>query len=207
MSASAICRRRRRALAGALGALLLALGPVPPAAIAQTPPAPGADQPQAQPKPAEQTQPKPAEQTQPKPAEQAQPKPREQAPSKPPEQAEHKPVPSAEPVVTNNAEAVLGKKVVGSKGENLGLVVDVLVDKSGEPQAAVIDFGGFLGVGSRKVAIDWKLLDFSQLEQNGTVVLGLDRAQISAAPEYKPGKPGPSVVTTPPAPDATQKNP
>ena len=39
------------------------------------------------------------------------------------------------------------------------LVVDVLVDRSGLPLGAVIDFGGFLGVGSRKIAIDWQLLD------------------------------------------------
>jgi hypothetical protein len=37
--------------------------------------------------------------------------------------------------------------------------------------------------------------------------LGLGRDQIASAPEYKPGKPGPAVMTSPPAPDATQKNP
>jgi len=125
-----------------------------------------------------------------------------QPPSKP------KPSEATEPVISSNAVSVLGKKVIGPKGENLGLVVDLLVDQSGQPQAAVIDFGGFLGVGSRKIAIDWKLLDFSQLEHKGTVELGLDRADITSAPEYKPDKPqGSSVVTVPPPPDATQKNP
>jgi hypothetical protein len=178
MSGSATCSRRRAALAGAFAALTLA---VPCVAMAQA--APSAGQPQAQAKPPDQPQPKPEA------------------------QAEPKPGPSAEPVVTNNAASVLGKKVVGPKGENLGLVVDVLVNQSGEPQAAVIDFGGFLGVGSRKIAIDWKLLDFSQLEHGETVELGLGRAQIQAAPEYKSGKPAPAVVKTTPAPDATQKNP
>jgi hypothetical protein len=129
------------------------------------------------------------------------------AEAKPAEQAQAKPAESAEPVLSSNASSVLGKKVVGPKGESLGLIVDVLVDTSGQPQAAVIDFGGFLGVGSRKIAIDWNILDFSQLGHGGTVELGLGRAQIAAAPEYKPGKPGPAVMTTPPAPDATQKNP
>jgi hypothetical protein len=181
MSGSAAPSRQRRALAGALAALILALPGVAAShaiastLVAQTTPAPSAGQPEAKPKP--------------------------------PEQTESKPPPSAEPVVASNAASVLGKKVVGPKGENLGLVVDVLVDQSGQPQAAVIDFGGFLGVGSRKTAIDWKLLDFSQLEHGETVELGLDRSQIEAAPEYKPGKPSPAVVTTPPAPDATQKNP
>lgn len=95
---------------------------------------------------------------------------------------------------------MLGKKVKGPNGEDLGLVVDVLVDPDGQPHAAVIDFGGFLGLGSRKIAIDWKALDFAALGRAGTVELGLDRAQITAAPEYKPGPPGAELVTAPPAP-------
>jgi hypothetical protein len=122
-------------------------------------------------------------------------------------QAQSQPPQSAESVVSGGAASVLGQKVVGPKGESLGLIVDVLVDPSGRPQAAIVDFGGFLGVGSRKIAIDWNILDFSHLGHGGTVELGLGRAQIAAAPEYKPGSSGPAVMTTPPAPDATQKNP
>jgi len=98
----------------------------------------------------------------------------------------------------NDATAVLGKKVKGPNGEDLGLVTDVLIDPAGAPRAAVIDFGGFLGVGSRKIAIDWKALDFARLGQSGAVGLGLERSQIEAAPEYKPGPPGTVIVSRPP---------
>jgi hypothetical protein len=104
------------------------------------------------------------------------------------------------PLPSSEAASVLGKKVRGPNGEDLGLVVDVLLDPNGQPRAAVIDFGGFLGVGSRKIAIDWKALDFTSLGRAGTIELGLDREQIAAAPEYKPGPPGTAVVTAPPAP-------
>lgn len=107
---------------------------------------------------------------------------------------------NVEPLPSNDAASVLGKKVKGPHGEDLGLIVDVLVDADGKPHAAVIDFGGFLGVGSRKIAIDWKALGFTSLSRAGTVGLGLDRAQIAAAPEYKPGPPGADVVTALPAP-------
>ena len=107
---------------------------------------------------------------------------------------------NVEPLPSNEGAPVLGKKVKGPNGEALGLVVDVLVDPNGQPRAAVIDFGGFLGVGSRKIAIDWKALDFTSLGRAGTIELGLSRAQIAAAPEYKPGPPGAVVVTAPPAP-------
>jgi hypothetical protein len=93
-----------------------------------------------------------------------------------------------------------GKKVKPPNGEDLGLIVDVLVDTDGRPRAAVIDFGGFLGVGSRRIAIEWRALDFMPLGRAGSVELGLNRAQIAAAPEYKPGLPGAVVVTAPPAP-------
>jgi hypothetical protein len=113
-------------------------------------------------------------------------------PSKPPE--------NVEPLTSREAAPVLGKKVEGPNGENLGLIVDVLVDPDGRPRAAVIDFGGFLGVGSRKIAIDWKALDFTALGRGGSVQLGLDRAQIAKAPEYEPGPPGAKAVIAPPAP-------
>jgi hypothetical protein len=110
---------------------------------------------------------------------------------------------------STDAASALGKKVKGPNGEDLGLIVDVLVGPDGRPRAAVIDFGGFLGVGSRKIAIDWKVLDFGPLRRAGTAILGLDRAQIAAAPEYKPGPPGTDVVTAPttsaPPPVDTQK--
>ena len=54
-----------------------------------------------------------------------------------------------------DAQAILGKSVRSSAGEDMGRLVDVLVDRDGQPRAAIIDFGGFLGVGSRKIAVDW----------------------------------------------------
>ena len=67
----------------------------------------------------------------------------------------------------------------------MGRVVDVIVDRSGAARAAVIDFGGFLGVGSRKIAIDWSAMRFTGLDH---VTLDLTRDQVKAAPAYEPGK-------------------
>ncbi|MGA7262644.1 MAG: PRC-barrel domain-containing protein, partial [Stellaceae bacterium] len=55
---------------------------------------------------------------------------------------------------------ILGKEVLSAKGEDMGRIVDVLFDEKGEPHAAVIDFGGFLGMGTRKIAISWSALRF-----------------------------------------------
>jgi sporulation protein YlmC with PRC-barrel domain len=63
---------------------------------------------------------------------------------------------------SHELEGILGKEVRSATGENMGRIVDVVVDRNGQVRAAVIDFGGFLGVGSRKIAVDWDAVKFPQ---------------------------------------------
>ncbi len=58
------------------------------------------------------------------------------------------------------AHGVLGRDVRSPANEDMGHIVDVIVDRTGTVRAAVIDFGGFLGVGSRKIVVDWNALRF-----------------------------------------------
>ena len=57
---------------------------------------------------------------------------------------------------------MLGRDVRSPTDEDMGHIVDVIVDRAGTVRAAVIDFGGFLGVGSRKIVVDWNALHFGQ---------------------------------------------
>jgi len=99
------------------------------------------------------------------------------------------PPPSAVILDPLTVQAVLGREVRGVGDENMGRIVDVIVDRSGQVRAAVIDFGGFLGVGSRKIAVDWSILRFGSGEKSDRVVVDLTPAQVKAALEYKDGKP------------------
>jgi hypothetical protein len=90
-----------------------------------------------------------------------------------------------EPLNADESLGVLGKPVVAPNGEALGLITDVIVGRDGRPRAAVIDFGGFLGVGSRKIAVDWNLLSFDPESRDRPAVLALNRREIKAAPEYR----------------------
>jgi hypothetical protein len=90
---------------------------------------------------------------------------------------------------TQSVQAVLGKGVRSSTGEDMGRLVDVVVDQNGQPRAAIIDFGGFLGVGSRKIAVDWGVLNFSGRADKGVITAALTRDQVRSAPEFKEGSP------------------
>jgi len=98
--------------------------------------------------------------------------------------------PSVTVLNTHEVEGILGRQVLGADEQNMGRIVDVIVDHSGRVRAAVIDFGGFLGVGSRKIAVDWSALHFPPPGQpNAKISLDLTRDQVKAAPEYQEGKP------------------
>ncbi len=108
--------------------------------------------------------------------------------------AANPPAPPAAPEMTilakHEVEGILGREVRSAADEDMGRIVDVLVDRAGQVRAAIIDFGGFLGVGSRKIAVDWNALHFPEPGKAGErIALELTRDQVKNAPEYKDGKP------------------
>jgi len=105
-------------------------------------------------------------------------------------------------VPPSQALAILGHKVADPEGKDIGRLIDVLVDLNSQPQAAVIDFGGFMGVGSRKIAVQWAALHFAPDDAKHPITLNLTPDQIKTAPEYKDvARPAPVVVATPPVND------
>ena len=119
------------------------------------------------------------------------------------------PVPSAAPPLSavqsmapEDAEAVLGQRVTDVEGAEIGRLVDILVDANGQPQAAVIDFGGFIGVGNRKIAVHWSALRFTPGDPKRKIAVEMTPDQIKAAPEFRnPNKA--AAVVTPADPNAS----
>jgi PRC-barrel domain len=100
------------------------------------------------------------------------------------------PPPAVTILPKHEVEGILGREVRSATDENMGRIVDVLVDRSGQVRAAIIDFGGFLGVGSRKIAVDWTALHFPEpAKPEPPIKLELNRDQVNAAPAYEDGKP------------------
>jgi hypothetical protein len=110
----------------------------------------------------------------------------------PKEAAKPKEAPPASVTILSAREVhgVLGRDVRSAANEDMGKIIDVIVDRSGEVRAAVIDFGGFLGVGSRKIVVDWNALRFGRVaDKTDSVTLELTKDQVKAAPEYKEDTP------------------
>jgi sporulation protein YlmC with PRC-barrel domain len=85
---------------------------------------------------------------------------------------------------------ILGRAVQDADGKEMGRVIDVIVDPLGHVYAAIIDFGGFLGVGSRKIAVDWNALHFGRaVKHESDIKLALTLDELKAAPEYKESNP------------------
>ncbi|MDE2581104.1 MAG: PRC-barrel domain-containing protein, partial [Rhodospirillales bacterium] len=106
--------------------------------------------------------------------------------------------PEVQRLPANRTIALLGQDVTGPDGKVIGRLVDVLVNAAGVPEAAVIDFGGFMGVGSRKIAVRWNTLRFHPGASRNRVAITLLPAEISAAPQFKgTQRPAPVVVAHP----------
>ena len=92
---------------------------------------------------------------------------------------------------TRQLESLLGREVRTRHGDS-GRIIDLLADRNGKLQAAVVEIGGFLGIGTRKVAIDWRAFRFELQDSKSFVTMEIDRERLRLAPEYTTS--GPVVV-------------
>ena len=124
----------------------------------------------------------------------ASPQPESKLPQASPQQdatpKQESPPPSVTIIGAKEAHGVIGRDVRSPSNEDMGHIVDVIVDRAGVVRAAVIDFGGFLGVGSRRIVVDWNALHFGRVaDKSDSITLELTKDQVKAAPEYKEDQP------------------
>ncbi len=82
-----------------------------------------------------------------------------------------------------SAEDFLDRDIVNAQGEELGEVVDLIVDQNNEVSMVVADIGGFLGLGESRVAID--IDDITLAEGSGGLVVSMDQSELEALPTYE----------------------
>src|SRR5258708_3512639 len=114
----------------------------------------------------------------------------ESQPAPPAAAKEPAPPPSVTVIGAREAYGVLGRDVRSPMDEDMGHIVDAMADRAGVGGAAVIDLGGFRGVGSRKIVVDWNALHFGRVaDKSDSITLELTKEQVNAAPESKEDKP------------------
>ncbi len=86
---------------------------------------------------------------------------------------------------TLTADELKGINVYGTNNEHIGTIGDLALKDDGTVDALIIDFGGFLGIGTKPVAVAFENLDFlADPNNNRSLVLPITREQMEAAPAF-----------------------
>lgn len=81
------------------------------------------------------------------------------------------------------SDKVEGTAVYNPTGDKLGSIDTLMIDKqSGQVRYAVLEFGGFLGVGSDRYPLPWDMLKYDT-RKDGYVV-PLQKSTLLAAPRH-----------------------
>jgi len=88
--------------------------------------------------------------------------------------------------MANDAKSMIGKDVYGANGNKVGELNNLLVGADGRVHAAVVEFGGFLGMGENKVAVPWDQLNINQ----DRITTNMTQDQVKAAPRWDKNRPG-----------------
>lgn len=81
------------------------------------------------------------------------------------------------------ASSIMKDDVVNAQGENLGDIKDLMINlQEGCIAYAVLDFGGFLGIGGKYFAVPWK--SFTVDEDRKQLVLNVSKDQLRESPGF-----------------------
>jgi len=84
-----------------------------------------------------------------------------------------------------DVEKFIGKDVYGTNGSKVGELDNVLIGPDSRVRAAVVEFGGFLGIGTNKVAVPWNQLQVT----NDRVVADMTKEQVRSMPRWEKDHP------------------
>jgi len=84
------------------------------------------------------------------------------------------------------ASRLIGLNIKNPADETIGEIYDVVLTDTNSIKAYIVSVGGFLGIGTRYVAIDPKSVSLNrQDERNWIATMNVNKNQLRAAPEYK----------------------
>ena len=81
------------------------------------------------------------------------------------------------------ASEIIGMSVQGTDGKKLGDIKDLVIDpEEGGVEYAVLEFGGFAGIGDKYFAVPWEALELDQT--NKKISLDVHKKELKDAPGF-----------------------
>jgi sporulation protein YlmC with PRC-barrel domain len=81
------------------------------------------------------------------------------------------------------ASELIGMTVQGTDGKKLGDIKDLVIDpEEGGVEYAVLEFGGFAGIGDKYFAVPWEALQLDQT--NKKILLDVHKKELKDAPGF-----------------------
>lgn len=82
------------------------------------------------------------------------------------------------------AEQLIGRDVVGPDGDTVANIADLLISEDDRVNKVVLDVGGFLGIGSKPVAVDIDQLERPSGEDEAFGI-AMSRDELQALPQFE----------------------
>jgi sporulation protein YlmC with PRC-barrel domain len=86
---------------------------------------------------------------------------------------------------TLNASKLIGLDVQSPEDKKVGDIGEVVLDKAGEVQGVVVDVGGFLGIATHPVLLEWKDVTLTSQDGKDRAVVSLNKERLEQMPAYQ----------------------
>jgi sporulation protein YlmC with PRC-barrel domain len=106
---------------------------------------------------------------------------------------------SSQNTTDSRGSKLIGATVYGTDNASIGEINDLMVANDGKISAAVIGVGGFLGVGSKNVAVPFEKLNLSRKPDTGAIdkiTVAFSKDELKNAPTFAYYEPAAKASTT-----------
>lgn len=82
-----------------------------------------------------------------------------------------------------SADQLIGANVLNATGDEIGEIEDLIVDSTNQVSKVIVEVGGFLGMGSKNVAVD--IAQLKKGTNNEGFVTNMTKEELKTLPEYQ----------------------
>jgi sporulation protein YlmC with PRC-barrel domain len=84
-----------------------------------------------------------------------------------------------------NASKLMGLDVRSPEDKKVGEIGEIVLDKEGKAEGIVVDVGGFLGIATHPVLLDWKDVSLTSQDGKSRAVVNLTKDKLEQMPTYE----------------------